>query len=169
MIFWREDILDLSVWRICFLDIFGQCNSKVYVLFMSSQKPIQNLSKSRKKKRKANSPLSPLDTCSTPSTRNPGKASVEKVYTTSQAGSTSHCVFKPEFSTPNTQFISMTSPVGSYPQPLFGFTPSPHPHMMQTPQPTTPVPSYACPGLSDHLNWRSQSTDSFFWKSGKQK
>ena len=81
------------------MDIFGQCNSKVYVVFMSSQKPIQNLSKSRKKKRKANSPLSPLDTCSTPSTRNPGKASVEKVNTTSQAGSASHCVFKPDFST----------------------------------------------------------------------
>jgi len=58
-----------------------------------------NLIKSRKKKRKANSPMSPLDTCSTPSTRNPGKASVEKVYTTSQADSTSHYVFKPDFST----------------------------------------------------------------------
>ena len=41
--------------------------------------------------------------------------------------------------------MSMTSPVGSYPQPFFGFTPSPHPHMMQTPQPTTPVPSYTTP------------------------
>ena len=87
---------------------------------MSSQKPIQNLSKSRKKKRKANSPLSPLDTCSTPSTRNPGKASVEKVYTTSQAGSTSHCVFKPDFSTPNTQFMSML------PTWLHTFPASPH-------------------------------------------
>ena len=29
--------------------------------------------------------------------------------------------------------------------PLFGFTPSPHPHMMQTPQPTTYVPSYTTP------------------------
>ena len=39
----------------------------------------------------------------------------------------------------------MTNPVGSYPQPFFGFTPSPHPHMMQTPQPTTYVPSYTTP------------------------
>ena len=111
-------------------------SATIKYMFYSSKQPVQNLSKSRKKKRKANSPLSPLDTCSTPSTRNPGNASVEKVYTTSQAGSASHCVFKADFSTPNAQFMSMTSPVGSYPQPFFGFTPSPHPHMMQTPQPT---------------------------------
>ena len=36
----------------------------------------------------------------------------------------------------------MTFPFGSYPQPFYGFTPSPHHHTMQTPQPTTHVPSY---------------------------
>ena len=77
--------------------------------------------------------MSPLDT---------GEPSVEKVNTTSQAGSTSHCVFKPDFSTPNTRFMGMTFLFGSHRQPFFGFTPPPNLHTMQTPQLTTHLPSY---------------------------
>ena len=69
-----------------------------------------------KKRRKANSSLSPLDRCSVRSTRNSGKPSVEKANPTCQAGS-AHYVFKQDI---GIQYTNMTSSVDSYPQPYFG-------------------------------------------------